>query len=108
RLCGPSFETRFALLKDENFFAARSRTLIGRIQCEAPIQATNELSSLRTQGPITTGWSLWRERWDGFPPHNKYHAVWVPAFEGTTDESAWARHPSVANHGQCGYKCYTL
>src|SRR5215475_13678276 len=24
--------------------------------------------------------------WDGFPSDNKHHAVWVPAFAGTTDD----------------------
>ena len=44
----------------------------------------NSLSSLRTQGPITTGRSLWQQRWDGFLSNYEYHAVWVPAFAGTT------------------------
>jgi hypothetical protein len=56
---------------------------------EAPIQAANSPSSLRTQGPITTGLSLWRQRRDGSLSDNKYHAVWVPASAGTTDEVAF-------------------
>jgi hypothetical protein len=28
-------------------------------------------------------------RWDGFPSDNEYHAVWVPACAGTTDEIAF-------------------
>ena len=40
-------------------------------------------SSLRTQGPITTGPSLWHFGGNGFPSNNKYHAVWVPAFAWT-------------------------
>jgi hypothetical protein len=44
---------------------------------------------LRTQGSITTARSLWQQRRDGFPSDNRYHAVWVPAIAGTTDEIAF-------------------
>jgi hypothetical protein len=37
---------------------------ISGVKCSC--RATNSLSSLRTQGPITTGLTLWHERWDGF------------------------------------------
>jgi len=42
-------------------------------------------SSLRKQGPITTGVQL-KEKVVATPPKTKLHGVWVPAYAGTTSE----------------------
>jgi hypothetical protein len=72
--------------------------------CE--LSKSHLLSSLRTQGPITTGWNLWHDGGTALFSNNRYHAVWVPACAGTTGrESARSRNPirltEAAAHERC-------
>jgi hypothetical protein len=58
-------------------FAPLAMTLVGCLKIES------ELSSLRTQGPITTGSWVVRKS-SSSVSHDRRHGVWVPACAGTT------------------------
>jgi hypothetical protein len=70
-------------LFDTPFDSTREAALWMKCESVGAIAHILSTSSLRTQGPITTGRGVVRKSLNSVS-HNRRHGVWVPAFAGTT------------------------